>query len=215
MIASRALRFAVLLAPLAAACTTPLRPADAGPPDAPVAMLDSGPPDSGPPDSGPQDSGPPDAPPPRVTASYPTGDASLCRTPMMCQPLSMRGTTLFFQSGNYVEETLTFGSSSIAALELDIELEDRTQTCAVGASHTFDVLVNGTRVGSYVFVTPSTPAAPRTVPIVQTFPIAPPIAGMGVRNTQYSVRMIATSSVCSGGGAWMWSIGGSATGVAP
>lgn len=146
-----------------------------------------------------------------VTVAYPEAAATVCRG-TTCTTLGAIGGTRYYETGNYLEQTVTFaGVSTLGSLTLDFDVNDQTQGCAVGAAHTFDVQVNGTTVGTYSFTTPA--AAPAGTISLNPSYAFPGIAGTGAGSNQYTIRMVATSTVCGGGNSWMWIPGGTAAGL--
>jgi hypothetical protein len=99
----------------------------------------------------------------------------------------------------------------VTQLAIDFQMSDDTEefvyyyyyTCDVGTL-SWDVFLNGTSVGTYSWLGGSGPTT-HTVSGTLTFPAVAAIAG------SYTIEYIATSTVCSGGGAWNWIAGGSAT----
>jgi hypothetical protein len=144
-----------------------------------------------------------------VSTTFPTAGATVSNG--TATTLGAIGGTRYYTVGNFLEETVTFaGRSSIGGLRLQIQMNDQTQGCAVGATHSFDVIVNGTTVGTYSFTTPAAaPAGTISIDRSLTFPA---IAGGGGGNA-YTIRLQATTSVCGGGNSWMWIAGGTATGT--
>lgn len=120
----------------------------------------------------------------------------------------------FFQSGDYMEETVNATCiCSLTGLSLDISMFDTTGGCQDGVSNTFDVIINDTTVGTYQFTSTATyPDVNISVGGSYTFAAIP---GQGTGGDEYTIRIVATSSVCSfvgdRGGAWDWRSGGSVT----
>lgn len=146
-----------------------------------------------------------------VTPTFPTAAANICR-PSGCTTLGAIGGTRYFESGSYLEEGVRFeGVRGLSNLLLQLQMNDQTTGCAAGATHTFDVAVNGTTVGSYSITTPAS-GANGTINVARNLAFAP-ITGTGATRDQYTIRLTATSTVCAGGDSWMWVPGGSAIGL--
>jgi hypothetical protein len=149
-----------------------------------------------------------------TSATFPTMAATTCyASGGGCSPLGAGGGGVHYVSGDYLEETIALTGPSISQLRLTFDMDDMTGGCALGPPpevSTFDVLVNGTRVGSYSFTTGATPTGRLTVN--QTYSFSSVTATLG---NQYTVRLQATSTVCGGGSSWNWFPGGTATGVSP
>ena len=117
------------------------------------------------------------------------------------QPLGAGGGGAFFMSGASVEETFPRPVAA-TSLAVDLRMSDRTNGNCGGGPLSWNVLVNGTVVGNYSYNS----GQGGEVPIQKTFTFASiaPIDG------QFTLRIVATSTVCSGGGSWNWIAGGSA-----
>jgi hypothetical protein len=129
-----------------------------------------------------------------------------------CFPLGVGGGGVLYETGDSLEETVTLGAPSISELRLAFDMEDHTAGCSDGATHTWDVFLGSSRIGDYSFTTPSPGGPPRRRHIDETYSFAP-IAGSG--GTRYTIRLVATSTVCPGGSSWNWFPGGTATGRSP
>jgi hypothetical protein len=140
--------------------------------------------------------------------AFPTATATVC-SGASCTTLGATASPYYYQTGDYLEQTVTFaGVSSLPALALAFTMNDQTAGCAVGATHSFAVTVNGTAVGTFSFVTPVVAPA-GTISLSPSYSFAP-IAGVGAGSNDYTIRMRATSTVCSGGSSWTWLNGGTA-----
>lgn len=125
--------------------------------------------------------------------------------------LGVGGGGVRYRSGDYVSQTFVCAVPSVTQLAIDFQMSDDTEefvyyyyyTCDVGTL-SWDVFLNGTSVGTYSWLGGSGPTT-HTVSGTLTFPAVAAIAG------SYTIEYIATSTVCSGGGAWNWIAGGSAT----
>ena len=107
----------------------------------------------------------------------------------------------YFTTGDFVTETFT-RTSAFSQLAVNFQIDDFTMGCAVGQALSWNVLVNGTVVGTFGF-TGGSGVNPRT--ITQNYTFASQPAGNVV------LRFQATSTVCSGGNSWIWVPGGTAT----
>jgi hypothetical protein len=136
-----------------------------------------------------------------TVVSFPT-TTSVCAGPDSPGALGAGGGGARYQVGDSVSQAYARAASS-TKLVLDFTMSDETGGCAVGATLTWNVQLNGTVVGSYSWVT----AAGSTHTVSQTYSYAAiaPVAGM------FTIEAIATSTVCSGGGSWNWTAGGTAT----
>jgi hypothetical protein len=115
--------------------------------------------------------------------------------------LGAGGGAVRFQTGDFVQETFS-RATPFSRLDVSFQMSDSTSGCAVGQPLSWNVLVNGTIVGTYGFAG-GTRVDPRTITSSYTF--APQPAG------PVTIRYEATSTVCPGGLSWNWVAGGSAT----
>ena len=111
------------------------------------------------------------------------------------------GSSYRYQVGDFVQQAFT-RTTTTSRLDVSFQMIDRTSGCAVGQALSWNVLVNGTVVGTYGF-TGGSGINPRT--ITQTYTFAPVAAGT------VTVRFESTTRVCVGGASWDWVPGGSAT----
>jgi len=120
-------------------------------------------------------------------------------------PLGAGGGGTAFQIGDAVEQTFTVRPSSVNAIDVNFTMSDLTSGCAVGMAMSWNVLVNGTVVGSYGWAGGSG-VSPRAVMQSYTFaPVAP------MMTNQFTLRFVAATTVCSGGSSWNWFPGGTVT----
>lgn len=116
----------------------------------------------------------------------------------------------FYQTGDYVTQTYP-RTASASKLTVNFKMSDNTSDYCYVGSLKWNVLVNGTVVGSYSWTGGTTPWLSGTGPdqtIAKTFTFTAPIAAV---SGNFTLRVQATSTVCSGGGAWNWYPGGTAT----
>ena len=111
----------------------------------------------------------------------------------------------FYQAGDFVQQTFSRGICA-TSIDLDFTMSDFTDGCwcFVGTLH-WNVIVNGTAVGSYSFAGGSSCGAGTSIAIKGTIPFSAaiaPIAGA------FTVRLEATDTVCGGGSSWNWVAGG-------
>jgi hypothetical protein len=85
---------------------------------------------------------------------------------------------------------------------LDFSMSDSTGGCGTGVTLDWNVELNGTVVGAFSWVAGS--ATTHTVSQTYTYTAIAPLAG------EFTIDVVATSSVCSGGGSWDWIPGGTA-----
>ena len=130
--------------------------------------------------------------------TFPSTSSSL-GGPAGTVPLGTTGAR--FRTGDYVQEAFT-RTTATSRLDLNFQMADLTSGCAVGQSLTWNVLVNGIVVGTYGFAGGSG-VNPRTITGTYTF------ASQAAGST--TIRLEATSTVCSGGSSWNWIAGGTAT----
>jgi hypothetical protein len=103
----------------------------------------------------------------------------------------------FWNTGDYIEETVA-SPIGFTSMTLSLPMNDVTAGCASGQTLSFNVSVNGTTVGAYSFPGGSG-VNPRN--ISQTFSVPARPAGAS------TFRITAATTVCSGGGAWIWGPG--------
>ena len=184
---------------------------DTGSPD--TGSPDSGSPDTGDPDTGTPDTGTPDTgtvtdtgPDTGVTSvTFPSsGSTTYATYAGTTTTLGTGGGGVHYQAGDYCEEAFP-RATSISKLTLSFTMSDLTSGCAVGATHSFAVKVNGTSVGTYSFVTPALSAGTQTISKSYTFSSIAPLSG------KVTLRLEATTTVCGGGSSWNWNPGGTTT----
>jgi hypothetical protein len=122
--------------------------------------------------------------------------------------LGAGGGAAFYQKGDFVQQSFTRGICA-NSIDLDFTMSDYTDGCwcYVGTLH-WNVIVNGTIVGSYSFPGGTSCGGGTSFAIKGTLPFASSIAPVG---GAFTVRLEATDTVCSGGYAWNWVAGGTIT----
>ncbi len=138
---------------------------------------------------------------------FPSEVSLKCFVGDTCSALGTGGGGVFYQYGEYLEETFAgTGQTSISQLDVDFTMDNLTSGCAAGSTLTWDVLVNGVIIGAYS-LPGGTGAGLMSVSESYTFASVPG-AGTG---DQYTLRYSSTHTVCSGGSSWNWFSGGTAT----
>ena len=117
--------------------------------------------------------------------------------------LGSGGGGAFYVTGTYCEQSFPH-ATSVSRLDMSFRMSDLTTGCSTGATLGWDVSVNGTKVGSYSFVSASS-FGDRSIVESYTFGAIAPVAG------NVTIRITATSTVCPGGSSWNWYPGGTAT----
>jgi hypothetical protein len=146
-----------------------------------------------------------------TSVTFPTSAARVCSASGSCATLGSGGGGRYFRRGDYLEETIRLaGTGTLSRLSLAFEMSDYTTGCAVGATHSFNVMVAGRSVGFYSFVTAASPALRRTISERYAF-AGTPASGAGAARDEYTIRITAASTVCSGGSSWNWFPGGTAS----
>jgi hypothetical protein len=133
--------------------------------------------------------------------SFPT-TTSTCAGPDTPGALGSGGGGVRYQTGDSVSQAYARSTSSVE-LVLDFTMSDETGGCSAGVTLDWNVELNGTVVGSYSWVSAS--ASSHTVSETYTYAAIAPVAG------EFTIELIATSTVCPGGGSWNWNPGGTAT----
>jgi hypothetical protein len=133
--------------------------------------------------------------------SFPT-TTSTCAGPDSPGALGSGGGGVRYQTGDSVSQTYA-GATSSTELILDFTMSDETAGCSAGVTLDWNVELNGTVVGTYSWVSAS--ASSHTVSETYTYAAIAPISG------EFTIELIATSTVCVGGGSWNWNPGGTAT----
>jgi hypothetical protein len=77
-------------------------------------------------------------------------------------------------------------------------------TCGTGIVLSWNVTVNGVVVGTYSW-TAGTGATTHAISATYTYTSIAPSAG------GFTIALVATSTICVGGGSWNWVAGGTAT----
>ena len=142
-----------------------------------------------------------------VSCSAPPTDVSFPTTTSTCAgqspgPLGTGGTTGFrWLAADSVSQAYARPAPSVE-LVLDFSMSDSTGGCGTGVTLDWNVELNGTVVGAFSWVAGS--ATTHTVSQTYTYTAIAPLAG------EFTIDVVATSSVCSGGGSWDWIPGGTA-----
>ena len=113
--------------------------------------------------------------------------------------------TSMFRTGSYIEDSYTgTGVTEVTGLSYAFIIDDGTTTvCSVGTL-TFDVKINGTKVGSASFVGGN---SGKNLTITGTHSFSA-VAGTGTNNDEYTLRVEATNSVCGGAATYQFRPGG-------
>jgi hypothetical protein len=119
-------------------------------------------------------------------------------------PLGGSGQADHFKAGDYVAETFSgTGLASVTSSHWVITMSDAT---AAGVVNTFDVMINGTKIGSYGWTSDNQPVNGFLDQIsFRHFDLAfntPPIAA-DARDT-YTLKIVATSNVPYDDASWNW-----------
>jgi hypothetical protein len=137
-----------------------------------------------------------------------TTDVSFPTTTSTCAgqspgPLGSGGTSEYrWESGDSVSQAYARTTSSVELI-LDFQMSDSTEGCGAGVTLDWNVELNGTVVGSFSWLSAS--ASTHTVSETYTYTAIAPVSG------EFTIEVIATSTVCVGGGSWDWIPGGTAT----
>jgi hypothetical protein len=116
--------------------------------------------------------------------------------------LGSGGGGVFFVAGSAIEKTFTAtGLPTVTSSHWVFDMSDVT---ASGVDNTFDVLINGTKVGSYDFIGLGVKGGTHHFDL--TFGPSAPITG-----DTYTLEILATSTVPPGEGSWNWYAGGEVT----
>ena len=114
--------------------------------------------------------------------------------------LGVGGGGEFFIAGAFLTQTFSTSLSSATSATWNFTMYNYTRS----ADSTFDVLINGVTVGTYtLFGCPDYCDSTDSFSFSQTFA---PIAG-----PEYTLSLVATSTVAGGDGSWNWFPGGSVT----
>lgn len=136
-----------------------------------------------------------------TTVTFPQSTSTTYTSYSGLGTLGTGGGTVHWVTGDYVEDKYTRGGS-VTRLDLDIRMYDGTTTyCTVGTL-TWAVKLNGTTIGSYSYVGGT--VSDKVIKESYTFPAIAAVSG------QFTIRLEATSTVCSGGSSWNWYPGGTA-----
>jgi hypothetical protein len=169
--------------------------------------LDTGAPDTGTADSGTPDTGTGDAIVTTdggvTTVTFPsTASSTKNSSSTIITPLGAGGGGVHYVTGEYCEESFP-RATPVSKLDLDFRMSDLTTGCSTGATLSWDVKLNGTKVGSYSFVSTSG-FGDRSIVQSFTFGAIAPASGA------FTIRLEATTTVCPGGSSWNWYPGGTA-----
>jgi len=146
------------------------------------------------------------ASPPSVTVEFPSATSTACSFGS-CAAVGTGGGGRYYRTGDYVEQAYAgTGLTSVTRLDVMFDMDDLTSGCAVGQPLSWNVLVNGTIVGTYGYTGGSSMGRFTTT---RSYTFAA-VAGVGP-GSQYTLRFEATTTVCPGGSSWSWFPGGSAT----
>jgi hypothetical protein len=132
-----------------------------------------------------------------TTVTFPSA-TSTSGGPTASGTLGAGGGGVHFIAGDFLSQTFT-RTTSTGRLTLSFTMSDFTNSsCSVGTV-SFNVLVNGVVVGSYSFPGGAGGGTTRTFTPSFTFAAIAPGAG-----STFTIRLEATTTVCSGGGSWNW-----------
>ncbi len=139
---------------------------------------------------------------PSTTVTFPSTASTTYGTYPGSGTLGAGGGARFYVSGDYVQESFSRATAA-TKLTVNFRMSDNTSSyCTVGTL-TWNVLVNGTVVGSYSWLGGS--GGDKTIAQTYSFASIAPVSG------KFTLRYQATRTVCSGGGSWNWYAGGTAT----
>lgn len=121
-------------------------------------------------------------------------------------PLGAGGGSAVFRAGSNVRETFRInGLTAVRSMNYSFDMDDHTGAgCPVGTL-TFEIVINGTPVGTYSYVG----GMNRGRISFSGMLMFAPVSGMGPTSDQYEVRYRAVNAVCPGGGSYNWFAGGS------
>lgn len=133
-----------------------------------------------------------------TTASYPNSTSTT-----KSGTLGTGGGGAFYQTGDYLEDKVT-RTAPVTRIDLDFRMSDSTSSSCTVGTLTWAVKVNGINVGSYSWLG-ATSSGDKTIKQTYSFSSIAPVSG------QLTIRLEATTTVCSGGGSWNWYPGGTVT----
>jgi len=140
-----------------------------------------------------------------IDLEFPSAD-SISGGPTGSGPLGAGGGGRHFIAGDDLTETfLGTGLSSATHSRWQFSMDDFTD---VGVLNTFDIQINGVTVGSFDFT--GVGVFSTVVDFDLSFDHAP-IAGSGGSGDDFTLRMVATSTVPPGLASWNWFPGGTTT----
>jgi hypothetical protein len=130
-----------------------------------------------------------------VTVEFPSSSST---TPIGFVNGELVGT--FFETGDYVTQTFSTGLASVSSASWTFSIYNYTR----GADSTFDVLINGITVGGFIL-----PGCVGYCDTINNFSFGQSFAA--ISGPEYTLRLVATSTVPGGDGSWNWLPGGSVT----
>jgi hypothetical protein len=139
-----------------------------------------------------------------TTVEFPSASSTTHNSIGTLSTLGAGGGGAFYVTGDYCEQTFP-RSTTVTRLDMNFRMSDLTSGCAVGATNTWNVKLNGTVVGSYSWVSESPAHGDRSIVESYTFAAVSPVAG------NVTIRIEATTTVCPGGVSWNWYPGGTTT----
>lgn len=121
--------------------------------------------------------------------------------------LGAGGGGVMFVDGNWVGDKFLTGVTSVSHADLFFEMDDWTNgACPVGWLD-FDVVLNGTVIGSFSYEGGHTL---KRIPFNLSLDFAP-VAGLGPAGDGYKIAYVAQETVCPGGGSYNYFPTGLAT----
>jgi hypothetical protein len=130
-----------------------------------------------------------------VTVEFPSASSA---TPIGFVDGQLVGT--FFEAGDYVTQTFSTGLATVTSASWTFSIYNYTR----GADSTFDVSINGTTVGGFIL-----PGCVGYCDTINNFAFSQSFAA--ISGPQYTLSLVATSTVAGGDGSWNWLPGGSVT----
>jgi len=123
--------------------------------------------------------------------------------------LGAGGGGAMYTEGSFINQDFpSTGTSIVTGLDMSFAMSNLTTGCALDAPeiYRFNVLLNGVLVGDYLMDAGS--GDPTTFELSYSFP---PLYGTGADVDDYSIEIVAQSTVCSGGSSWNYYPGGITT----
>ena len=136
-----------------------------------------------------------------VTLDFPSSDSTTFSAITGLGTLGSGGGGVHFHAGDFVLQS--FAGTGLATATSSHWLFDMSDLTSPGADNTFEALVNSTVVGTFNFIGQSSGG---TQHVDLTFGPTAPILG-----ENYTLEILATSTVPSGEGSWNWFPGGQVT----